>query len=190
MLLPLDAAADGDNPLGLRQVDRLLRFLERRLGFLPNRRRIDFHVHAANRRGRCAFHRPVRAKRADLKRDEVWSGALRHDVRRQLALKHRPDESRLAAGPFDAGHIGHERAVEARRELRCEVARLVGVRQRHEGRRELSDCLLQRLRVAVRGVRLEGGVLDRDDLFHLRRRELAGNAADTRSGHADDDRVA
>ena len=39
--LLLDAAADRDDPLGLRQVDRLLRFLERRLGLLADARRLD-----------------------------------------------------------------------------------------------------------------------------------------------------
>src|SRR5262245_36552811 len=36
VLLPLDAAADRDNPLGLREIDRLLRFLKRRLRLLAD----------------------------------------------------------------------------------------------------------------------------------------------------------
>ena len=41
VLLRLDPAPDGDDPLGLRQIDGLLRFLKRRLRLLSNRRRID-----------------------------------------------------------------------------------------------------------------------------------------------------
>ena len=44
MLLPFDAAADGDDSLGLRQVDRLLRLLERRLRLLADRRGVNLHV--------------------------------------------------------------------------------------------------------------------------------------------------
>ena len=41
MFLPLDAAADRDDALGLRQIDGLLRFLERRLGLLADRGGVD-----------------------------------------------------------------------------------------------------------------------------------------------------
>ena len=42
--------------------------------------------------GGRALRRLVDAKRADLKRDEMRRGSLRHDVGGQLALEHRPDE--------------------------------------------------------------------------------------------------
>ena len=52
--LLLDAAADRDDALGLRQIDRLLRLLERRLGLLADRRRVD---------GRRSARAPAPARR-------------------------------------------------------------------------------------------------------------------------------
>ena len=43
LVLLADAAADGDDARGLRQVDRLLRLAERRVGLLPDRRGVDGH---------------------------------------------------------------------------------------------------------------------------------------------------
>ena len=60
MLLPLDAAADRDDALGLRQIDGLPRFLERRLRLLPDRGGIDRDRHLPYGRGamrRVAPHR-------------------------------------------------------------------------------------------------------------------------------------
>ena len=79
-----------DDALGLRQIDRLLRFLKRRLRLLADRRRVDVDVERAHRRRRRALRRLVGAKRADLERDEVRRRPLRHDVGGQLALEHRP----------------------------------------------------------------------------------------------------
>ena len=92
-----------DDPLGLRQIDRLLRFLERRLGLLPDRRRRrPVTASARDRRRRRALRRLIGAERADLERDEVRRRALRHDVGGQLALEHRPHEGGLAAAALDA----------------------------------------------------------------------------------------
>ncbi|OLD20931.1 MAG: hypothetical protein AUJ01_03255 [Acidobacteria bacterium 13_1_40CM_3_65_5] len=49
--LLLDAAADRHDALGLREIHRLLRLLERRLGRLADRRRVDVHVERANGAG-------------------------------------------------------------------------------------------------------------------------------------------
>ena len=75
-----------------------------------------------------------------------------------------------------AGDVGDERAVEARRQLRREVARLVGVRQQHVA--SATSCAiacLQRRGEAVRRVRLERRVLDGDDFLHLRGGQLRGH---------------
>ena len=89
VLLPLDPAADGDDALGLRQVDRLLRFLERRLWLLPNRRRVDRWLTRADRRRGEPLLGGISAERADLKRYEMRRRSLGDDIRDQLALKYR-----------------------------------------------------------------------------------------------------
>ena len=48
--LVLDAAADRDDPFGLRQIHGLLRLLKRRFRFFSNRGRVDGHVDRADRR--------------------------------------------------------------------------------------------------------------------------------------------
>ena len=92
--LLLDAAADRHDALGLREIDRLLRLLKRRLGLLADRRRVDGDAQRAHRRRRRALRDLVDAIGADLERDEVRRRPLRHDVGGQLALEHRPDERR------------------------------------------------------------------------------------------------
>ena len=65
-LLALDPAADRHDALRLRQVDRSLRLLKRRVRLLPDRGRIDGRLDHPHGR-RAAPGRLVRAKRADLK---------------------------------------------------------------------------------------------------------------------------
>src|SRR5258706_2745232 len=57
--LLLDAAAHRDDALGLRQIDRLLRLLKRRLPLLANRRRVHLHGERTHPRGRRGPRRPV-----------------------------------------------------------------------------------------------------------------------------------
>ena len=54
MFLTLDAAADRDDPLGLRQIDRLPRLLKRRFGLLADRRGVERDVERTDRRRRRA----------------------------------------------------------------------------------------------------------------------------------------
>ena len=63
VLLPFDPAADGDDALGLRQIDGLLRFLERRLRLLPDRRGVD--------RSRPPFEPAPARRRASPRRRET-----------------------------------------------------------------------------------------------------------------------
>ena len=71
VLLLLDAAADRHDALGLRQIDRLLRLLKRRLRLLADRRGVERHLECANRRRRRAARRLIGPKRADLNGDQV-----------------------------------------------------------------------------------------------------------------------
>ena len=111
MLLPLDPAADRDDALGLRQVDRLLRFLERRLRLLPDRAGVDRRSPpcAIGAGGRAAC-RGVGAERADLEGHEVRRRAAGRDVGAQLALEHRPDVDVPIAVLLDRDDVGDERA--------------------------------------------------------------------------------
>ena len=70
------------------------------------------------------------------------------------------------------GHIGDERPVETGRQLGRKVARLIGVRQHHDRRRELRNRRLQRRGVAVGCVGLERGASS-DDRLRARRRRRA-----------------
>src|SRR6476646_10596955 len=62
LVLLLDAAADRDDALGLGEIDRLARFLKRRLGLLADRRRVDAHGQRANGRRRRAFGGLIRTE--------------------------------------------------------------------------------------------------------------------------------
>ena len=88
-----------DDALGLRQVDRLPRLLERRLRLLADRGGVDVTVSARTGAGDAPLRGLVGAKRADLERDEMRRRSLRHDVGGQLALKHRPHERGSARRP-------------------------------------------------------------------------------------------
>ena len=162
VLLALDAAADRDDPLRLRQVDRLPRLLERRFGLLSNARPIDVGLDDAHRRGTTGCL--VGAKCTDLEAHQVRCLTLRDDVGCQLALKHRAGE-RAAAGVFaDAGAVGDQRSIEACGQRRREIPGLVRVRQQHQRGRGLLHERVQGLHEAVGGVGLERGMLQQDDL--------------------------
>ena len=70
----------------------------------------------------------------------------------QLALKDRPGAHDAAAVLPDMRDVSDQRASEARGKRRRKVARLVGVRQKHERRRQLADQTLQRLQISIRRV--------------------------------------
>ena len=112
-----------------------------------------------HRRCRRSALRAVCAIRANLDADEVRLLAFGRHFGDQFALIHRPKKGRLLAA-LDADAIGDERAVEARRQLRREVARAIGVRQHHVRRLQLRDRFLERGRVAVRRVGLEQRRID------------------------------
>ena len=76
----------------------------------------------------------VGAVGTNLEGDHVRRRALRHDVRRQLALEHGANEDKGSATAavtvaLDRRDVGDERTVQASRQLRREVARLVRMRQ-------------------------------------------------------------
>ena len=81
--------------------------------------------------------------------DEVRRRSQRHDVGGQLALEHRPRERGAPPSRLMRVHVGDERAIEPRRKRRREVARLVGVRQQHERRRQLAIRRCERLHEPV-----------------------------------------
>jgi hypothetical protein len=69
-------------------------------------------------------------------------GSQRRNIGGELALEHRPDEDGSAGGVFHRSRVGDERALQPGRQLRREIAGLVGVREQHERRRQLRDRLL------------------------------------------------
>ena len=117
------------------EIDRLLRFLERRLRLLADRRRVD------RRSDACA---PAAAPRpsstASARNAPIWNvtrcgAADAATSALQLALEHRPHVD-VASGPrLDRRDVGHERPAQPRGQRRREVARLIRVREEHAGRR-------------------------------------------------------
>ncbi len=127
-----------DDPLGLRQIDRLLGFLKRRLRLLRGSR-TRRSVTSSARTGAAAA--PFAAWSA--RNAPIWNvtkcGAGPCGTTSAVSLPWNIGRTNAVAPPaaLDAGDVGDERAVEARGELRREVARLIGVRQQHERRRQL-----------------------------------------------------
>src|SRR3954467_7080076 len=86
VLLTLDAAPNRGDAFGLREIDRLLRFFERRFGLLADPGCVDGDRRLAHGcRGRAVLDR-VSAERTNLERGEVRS--VDSDVGLQLALEH------------------------------------------------------------------------------------------------------
>src|SRR4029078_1134441 len=71
VLLPLDPAPDRDDALRLREIDGCLRLLERCLGLLPDRCRIDRNRRLPDRRRRRSLPCAVSTECADLARHEM-----------------------------------------------------------------------------------------------------------------------
>jgi hypothetical protein len=113
---------------------------------------------------------------------------LHDDVGRELALEHRPREERLAVGRSHAGHVGHERPPQARRERRREVAGLIRVGEDDVAGRRVGDEGRQGLHEPVGRVRLERLVLQQHDLAHRRRRELPTGRGHVGARHDHHDR--
>jgi len=127
VLLPLDPAADRDDALGLRKIDRLLRFFERRLGPLPDGGGVHADRRLADGGRRGAALRGVGAVSPDLDRDQMRRRTFRADVRRELPLEDGTHVEDPGAVRAQAGDVGDQRAPEARRQRRREVARLIRV---------------------------------------------------------------
>ena len=112
VLFALDAAADGDDALGLREVDGLLRFLERRFGLLT-----DVGARRASRRRREPARRRLRA--SPDRRGSCRSGTSR-DAAPVPAARRRPRASpgtsaaRTRAPPSPCGFVPVQSVMIAR----------------------------------------------------------------------------
>ena len=186
VLGPLDSAAHRHDPLGLRQVNGLLGFLERRLRRLTDGRRVDGDLQRPHRRRRGSARRLVRPKCPNLHRHQPRRLAEHSDVGRQLALIHRPRERDLALHLLDRRAVGDQRAVERGGQRGREVARLIGVRQHHPGRLDLGHQRSVRVDPAVGGVGVQRGAGDGDDLGDGGGRKVGRDAGDVSAGNADD----
>src|SRR5271165_2910733 len=132
VLLFLNAPANRNDDLRLRQIDGLLGFLERCFGLVANDTVCDGHVNRLDRgRGAALFHF-VAAVRARLKRGEVRSVARERHVRYELSLEHRPSEQQLATLVLVTNRIADQRAIQCCGQLGRKVAHLVGVRHQDQ----------------------------------------------------------
>ena len=114
----LDAAADRDDALGLREIDGLLGFAERRLGLLTNRGRID----GGGDRARPAPARcPSSPRRRGTRRSETSRDAAPGPSSTTSALTLPWNIGRVntsaAAVRLDADAVGRDRAIEPRGQL-------------------------------------------------------------------------
>ena len=92
LLLFANAAAGGDDPLGLREVDRLPRLAERRLWRLTDVGAVQGRGHRAQPRRSGAFAYRVASIGAHLDGGQVRQRAFEHDLGGELALEDRPRE--------------------------------------------------------------------------------------------------
>ena len=171
VFLFLDAAAHGDNDLGLGQIDGLLGFLEDFLRLVADDAVGDVDCHRFDRSWAGACLDFIAAERAVLESDEPGGLAGKADVGDELALKHLAGEEEFLPFFLIANSIADNRAMQRGGKLGNEIAHLVGVRHQDEGGLFVADELLERGGEPVRGVRLEFGVLDRVDPGDF----LAGN---------------
>ncbi len=129
MLLPFDAASDRHDALGLREVDGLLGFAERRFGLLSNGAFVDGRRRPSGPGAAdAALLDGVGAKRADLKRRQMRCRTLEYDVGAHFALEHRSREHDVAGLALDRRAVGDERAIEPGGKLGNEISRLIRVR--------------------------------------------------------------
>src|SRR5581483_2040954 len=140
------------------------RLAERLQRIGPNRRRVHFRREFLHLR--ASRLNLLGAKSSRLYRNKVWRSASRLEIGVQLALKELPHKNRTAFVAH-ADHIADQDLVEARCQLRSEIADLIGVRKQHERWRDLSDQLLQRRREPVRRVVVEQFVIRRIDAIEL-----------------------
>ena len=181
-----------DDALGLREIDGLLGLAERRLGLLPDGAGVDGRDARARAPAAPPFCSVVDAEGADLERDEVRRRPLGDDVGVRACAWNigRTNAEPLAVRLRRPTQSVTMRAVEPRRQLRREVARLVGVRRRRRSVGALGrDERGQRRGVAVGGVRPRAPA--RSSATHLRRPARAGELGGGRARVArpgDDDR--
>jgi len=122
--------------------------------------------------------RLVRAVCARLQRREVRRGAGEARVHVHLALKKLPRQNQLPVVDAVRNGAAHRHFAQGGGQLRQEIANLVGVREKHDGRLRLLEKLPQRDGVSIRRVVLEQRVLHRVDFLEMPRRQLSGKVAD------------
>ena len=127
VFLTLDSTPDRHDALGLSEIDRLLRLLERWLHGLPDRRDVELERVAADGGRRRATAQRIGTKRADLEAGEAWGRTRRGDIGDKLALKHRPDEGQPVLPRLRRDTVGNERPSEPGRQPRGELSSLIRV---------------------------------------------------------------
>ena len=95
VLLLLDAAADGDNDLRLREIDGLLGFLEGSSGWLRWTPSAILAFTVSTGAAACAGFSFVATESARLECHEMRRGAGKGDVGGELALEHLPGKDQL-----------------------------------------------------------------------------------------------
>ena len=178
ILLLLDAAAHGDDDLGLRKVHRLLGFLERFFRLRANHAIGDLRLHGLNRSGRCTLLHLVGAKRSGLEAGEPGTAAGDRNIGGELALEHLPNKQQLAVLVFESDAVGNQGDAERGGELGSKIPHLVGVRHEHEFGLALLDEILEGRGKSVGRVTGELFALDGVNLGDLFGRDFAGDSAE------------
>src|SRR6185437_6035377 len=146
IVFTLDPAPNRDDHFSLCEIDSLLRFLERRLGFHSHLADLDSHI--LDRRS-TTFRSLIAAISSRLESREHGGFTVRHDISIELAEENSARESELAAFGLRANTVADERLAETRGELRSEVTHLVRVRQENKIRIDLLNNLLHAVGIGV-----------------------------------------
>ena len=181
IFLFLDPAANRNDDLCLRQVHRLLGFLEHFLRFVADDAVGNLDAHGFDRRRRSPSFRLVSTKRPVLESHKPRSIAGEADIGGELALKHLPRKHQLSAFVPEPDAVADHRASHRRSQFGHEVTHLIGMRHQHQLRLFRSQELLQTCGKGVGSVRLQLRRLDRVNLRDSFRRDLAGKRANARA---------
>ncbi len=155
VFLLFDAAADGDDDFGLREIDGLLGFLEDFLRLVANDAIGNFDADGFDRSCARSGFGLVSAKSSVLERGKPGSVAGEADVGGELALEHLAGEDQLSVFVFEADAVADDGASHGGGELGDEVAYLIGVRHQYELRLLRGEELFERGGEGVGRVRLE-----------------------------------
>ena len=140
----------------------MLRFAEKLQRLGANLLRFQIHARGLHVRfTACTLRRGISAKSASLKRRDPRRLAREHHVCGRPPLKHLPHKNELTVFVAVRDAVADHSFLHRRRQLRREIAHLIGVRQQNEIRLRVFDRLAQRAAITVGRVFRKQVMLDK-----------------------------